>query len=77
MIWDLNQPDTFPVYHPVTSILYSSSSRNVRYTMVEGKFLKYDGRLVLNQEELLQEAADAQKALLSRGKGKANVSYLK
>lgn len=77
VIWDLNQPDTFPVYHPVTSILYSSSSQNVRYTMVDGEFLKYDGKLVLDQEELLRDVSEAQKALLARGKGKANVSYLK
>lgn len=77
VIWDLNQMDTFPVYHPITSILYSSNSQNVRYTMVEGEFLKYDGRLVMNQEELLREAAEAQKALIARGKGKAEISYLK
>ena len=77
VIWDLNQPDTYPVYHPVTSILYSSSSQNVRYTMVEGEFLKYDGKLMLDQGELLRETAEAQRALIARGKGKANVSYLK
>lgn len=77
VIWDLNQLDTFPVYHPLTSILYSSSSRNVRYTMVEGEFLKYDGRLVMDQTEVLRDAAKAQKALLARGKGKAEVAYLR
>lgn len=77
VIWDLHQLDTFPIYHPITSILYSSNSSNVRYTMVEGEFLKYDGRLVMDQEELLREAGEAQRALLSRGKGKANVAYLK
>lgn len=77
VIWDLNQMDTFPIYHPLTCILYSSNSQNVRYTMVEGEFLKYDGKLVMDQEELLKEAGAAQRALLARGKGKANVSYLK
>lgn len=77
VIWDLNTPDTFPIYHPLTCILYSSNSQNVRYTMVEGEFLKYDGKLVMDQEELLNEVSEMQKALLARGKGKANVSYLK
>ncbi len=77
VIWDLNSLDTFPVYHPLTSILYSSNSTNVRYTMVEGEFLKYDGHLVTDQKDILEDAAKAQKALLARGKGKAEVSYLR
>ena len=71
VIWDLNGLDTFPIYHPVTSILYSSNSQNVKYTMVDGVFLKYDGRLIMDEEALKNEAADLQKALIARGKGKA------
>lgn len=75
VIWDLNGLDTFPIYHPVTSILYSSNSQNVKYTMVDGVFLKYDGRLIMDEEALKNEAADSQKALIARGKGKAKVTY--
>lgn len=75
VIWDLNGLDTFPIYHPVISILYSSNSQNVKYTMVDGVFLKYDGRLIMDEEALKNEAADLQKALIARGKGKAKVTY--
>ena len=76
VIWDLNGPDTFPVYHPVTSILYSANSSHVRYTMVDGRFLKFDGKLMIDMEELTAEAEEARRALIARGPGKADVSYL-
>lgn len=75
VVWDLHQMDTFPFYNPISAILYSSNSQNVRYTMVDGEFLKYDGALKMNINELMKEAASAQKALLARGKGQAQVTY--
>lgn len=75
VIWDLHTLDTFPFYNPISAILYSSNSQNVRYTMVAGEFLKYDGRLKMDTEALVKEATRLQKALLARGKGKAQVTY--
>ena len=75
VIWDLNTPDTMAFYHPVSSILYAANSGNVRYTMVEGEFLKYDGRLKMDFSEVAREAMALQKELLERGKGKARVYY--
>ena len=75
MIWDLFDMDTFPFYNPISSILYSSSGRNVKYTMVGGEFLKYDGKLKLDTGALMEEAARLQSDLLKRGKGKAEVFY--
>lgn len=75
VIWDLHQLDTFPFYNPVSAILYSSNSQNVKYTMVAGEFLKYDGRLKMDVDALIKEAVRLQKALLERGKGKAEVTY--
>lgn len=75
VIWDLYKPDTFPFYHPISSILYSSNSQNVKYTMVAGEFLKYDGVLKMDFSALMEEAVQLQKALLARGKGKAEISY--
>ncbi len=77
VVWDLQTPDTLAYYHPVTAILYSSTSANVRCTMVNGELLKRDGKLVMDMDELQREAAEAQQALISRGKGKANVAYLR
>lgn len=75
VIWDLQQMDTFPFYSPITAILYSSNSQNVKYTMVAGEFLKYEGKLKLDTEALIKEAIHLQKDLLARGKGKATVVY--
>ncbi len=75
VIWDLQTPDTMAYYHPVSAILYGAGSSNVRYTMVEGEFLKYDGVLKMNFDEIAQEAMRLQKNLLARGKGKAEVYY--
>lgn len=76
VIWDLKKINTFPVYNPVTALLYSSDASNVKYTMVKGKFLKYDGVLVcVNEEELLRDVKAAHTRLLERGKGKAIVVY--
>ncbi len=77
VIWDLGTPDTFPVYHPVTSILYSSNSSNVRDVIVGGEFLKRDGKLCLDEKKLLKEVREAQQSLLGRGKGTAAVTYLR
>lgn len=75
VIWDLYQLDTFPFYSPISAILYSSNSQNVKYTMVAGEFLKYNGKLKIDTKTLMQEAVRLQKALLERGKGKAQVAY--
>ena len=75
VIWDLKKPNAWPVYHPITSILYSSEPSNVAYTMVNGVFLKEDGRLWTDERTLLDESAKVQKALLERGKGNARVFY--
>lgn len=75
VVWDLRQMDTFPFYSPITAILYSSNSQNVKYTMVAGEFLKYDGKLKMDTDALVKDAIRLQKDLLARGKGKAQVVY--
>lgn len=76
VIWDLKKVNTFPVYHPLTALLYSADASNVKYTMVGGSFLKYDGKLTcVNEEELLEEVKLAHEKLMKRGKGKAVVVY--
>lgn len=75
VIWDLQTPDTMAYYHPIPAILYAANSSNVKYTMVAGEFLKYDGQLKMDFAALTKEAMALQKALLSRGKGQAKVYY--
>ena len=76
VIWDLKRVNTFPVYNPLTALLYSADASNARYTMVKGSFLKYDGKLTcVNEDELLADVQAAHAKLLARGKGKAIVFY--
>lgn len=75
VIWDLKKSNTWPVYHPITSILYSSEPSNVAFTMVDGVFLKKNGQLVMDEMALLEEGARTQKSILARGKGEAKVFY--
>lgn len=75
VIWDLNKPNTFPVYDPMSAILYSSDSSNVSYTIVGGKILKRNGVLEMDGKGLLEKVREAQRALLKRGRGKAIVVY--
>lgn len=75
LIWDLDAVNTFPVYEPLTSIIYSSDASNIRYTMVQGEFLKYDGILKADIRSIISKAGKVQKEILERGKGKSKVSY--
>lgn len=76
VVWDLKRVNTFPVYNPLTALLYSADASNVKYTMVKGDFLKYDGKLTcVNEDELLADVKAAHTKLLARGKGKAIVVY--
>lgn len=75
LIWDLNMVNTFPVYDPLTSIIYSSNPDNIKYTMVQGEFLKYDGKLKADIPAILKKAKEIQENILQRGKGKSKVNY--
>lgn len=75
LIWDLNMVNTYPVYDPLTSIIYSSDSNNIKYTMVQGEFLKYDGKLKADISVILDKVGEIQKKILERGKGKSKVNY--
>ena len=75
VIWDLWTPDSAAFYNPLGAILYSSNSSNVRFTMVGGEFLKYDGVLKMDLKGLMQDVKRLQQSLLERGKGKAQVFY--
>lgn len=75
VIWNLKKSNTWPVYHPITSILYSSEPSNVEFTMVNGVFVKKNGQLVMDETALLEEGARTQKNILARGRGEAKVFY--
>ncbi|WP_312810507.1 amidohydrolase family protein [Sedimentibacter sp.] len=75
LIWDLNKLNTFPVYDPLTSIIYSSDPDNIKCTMVEGEFLKFDGKLKADTDHILKQVKKIQGNILKRGKGERKVNY--
>lgn len=75
LIWDLNITNTYPVYNPLSSIVYSSDASNIKYTMVQGEFLKYDGKLKKDMSAVMKKVGEIQTKILARGKGKSKVDY--
>ncbi|WRS28690.1 amidohydrolase family protein [Oscillospiraceae bacterium MB08-C2-2] len=75
VVWNLNAPATGPVYSPIASILYSAGAQQVVHTMVAGKFLKKDGQVLLDMDELCTNASRCAKDLYERGKGEAIVHF--
>lgn len=75
LIWDLNTANTFPVYDPLASLIYSSDSSNIKYTMVQGEFLKFDGKLKADMQPIIKKAEEIQRKILERGKGRSKVNY--
>lgn len=75
LVWDLNMVNTFPVYNPITSIIYSSDSNNIKHTIVEGEFLKFNGKLKMDTNIVFKKVDEIQKKILERGKGKSKVNY--
>lgn len=75
LVWDLNRINTAPAYNPLAAIIYSADSTNILHSMVEGKFVKKDGKVELNITEILDKVKKSQQGILERGKGKTSVNY--
>lgn len=75
VFWDLNKPNTMPVYNPLASIIYSADSRNIIHVMVNGVFLKRNGKLLIDTDEIIKKAYIHSKKILERGKGYANIYF--
>jgi 5-methylthioadenosine/S-adenosylhomocysteine deaminase len=56
---DLRDPDTQPVYNPVSQIVYAAGRDQVRHVWVAGRHLIRDGRpTTLDTDQILEEARD-------------------
>ncbi len=75
-IFDLNTVSCMPLYNPLAAIIYSSSPAvNITDVLVNGKFLKKDGKLIINYEEIIKEASNRAKEIYKRGKGETDLSF--
>lgn len=75
VVWNLNEVNTAPVYNPLAAIIYSSDSKNVLHTIVDGKFLKRDRKLLLDYKNIIKEVSNRSKEILVRGKGNTTIKF--
>ncbi len=69
-IFNLNTVSTAPVYNPLAAIIYSSvPSVNITDVMINGKFVKRDGKLAFDEKEIIEKASACAKEIYARGRG--------
>lgn len=74
-IWDLHRANTMPVYNPLASIIYSADSTNVVHTIVEGRFIKRDGRVSVDTGYIIKKAYEHSMDIVGRGKGNTKIIF--
>ena len=75
VFWDLNRINTYPLYNPLASIIYSSDASNIKAVMINGEYVKEDYHLNIDEELLISEVQESVNQLLIRGKGKAKIEF--
>ncbi len=75
VLWDLSRPSTSPVHDPLAAIIYSADARNVLHSMVAGKWVKKDGRVLLDIDLIVARAAERSAGMLRKGKGKTKLEF--
>ena len=69
-IFDLNTVSTAPVYNPLAAIIYSAvPSVNITDVMIDGKFVKRNGKLAFDEKEIITNASACAKEIYARGRG--------
>jgi 5-methylthioadenosine/S-adenosylhomocysteine deaminase len=74
-VWDLDRHNTMPVYNPLAAIIYSADSKNIVHTIVDGKFVKRDGKVLLDTDTIIREIYSHSRNILKRGKGNTKIIY--
>ncbi len=73
VVWDLRTCNTAPVYNPLASLLYSADSRNVLYTFIDGRPLKKNGQVQIEQNS--SALFSLSRDIMNRGQGVTNLSF--
>ncbi len=75
-IFDLNTVSTAPVYNPLASIIYSAvPSVNITDVMINGKFVKRNGKLKFDEKDIIKNASKCAKDIYVRGKGVSKIYF--
>ncbi|SNS54090.1 5-methylthioadenosine/S-adenosylhomocysteine deaminase [Anaerovirgula multivorans] len=75
LIWDLHKSNTYPVYNPLASILYSGESKNIVHSIIDGKFVKKNNEVLFMNNAIKEGLKQCCQDILSRGKGEKKVNY--
>ncbi len=75
LVWDLNMSNTFPLYNPLASIIYSAESKNIIYSIIDGKLVKRNGNVVFKNKDIWSKIEECSKDILETGKGKNKIKY--
>ena len=75
-LFDLSSVSLVPLYRPLAAILYSAQpSVHITDTLVQGQFIKKDGKLLLNEKEIVEKAVQCAKEIYARGKGESQLHF--
>ena len=75
-LFDLSSISLVPLYRPLSAILYSAQpSVHITDTVVHGKFVKKDGKLLLNEKEIIEKSVQCAKEIYERGKGSSQLHF--
>jgi 5-methylthioadenosine/S-adenosylhomocysteine deaminase len=74
LIWDINRINAIPLYNPLAAIIYSSYPDNIIHTLVDGRFLKRDGK-VLGKDGIEGMINQRARDIQLRGKGKTDIRF--
>lgn len=75
LIWDLNRINTLPLYNPLASIIYSSGPENIVHSMVCGRFVKKDGRVLMDTDYIVKNVQKHAANILKKGRGESKIRY--
>ena len=69
-IFNLNTVSTAPVYNPLAAIIYSAvPAVSITDVMIDGKFVKRNGKLAFDEKEIIKNASACAKEIYARGRG--------
>lgn len=75
-IFDLNTVSAAPVYNPLAAIIYSAvPAVSITDVMINGKFVKKDGKLAFDEKEIIKNASACAKEIYARGRGETKLYF--
>lgn len=75
IVWDLNNGETSPLYNPLAAIIYSAEASNITHTIVDGRLLKKNNMVQIDEKEALNRLKRISSDIIKRGKGTTELKF--